>query len=434
MAGKRLLDLAALFKVTRNIAFQHVTLQRHRLDSYNKTSSLAKAAKSQIDRSTSSAEPDRVKSQRLNKAGKGHDTKQAPNERHGRDNAVPGHESVQSSENSLERNQGLDQDHFYEKSQNNSTIDPPPSRDIGIKQAEANTVPLPDGSIPLAETEGPGKNRDQKAALSVEQQPARGSSSEVNEQLRKTSERAISERGSVPGHSESSIRLTAEEARVLQRQAERQIPSQAAKGPAPETTNVRLSHSSTVDPPELSVGQEQDVFYTPSTEAGQVLSALPRVKLPKNIIDEQQSNENVPDKQMNQDVFYSAKKEPSEHPSLSESDQPSDEIYSELFHSPRVAKMLTSKINYLNGSKVADSNVKKDKTLQVDASTTNSGQRLPNKKPKMHETQDVQKGNKDEGSIEELAADLAKDAKSASSKDSTVSIWSRIRTMILLIR
>lgn len=55
MAGKRLLDAAKLFNVGRSIAQQHVVLRQQQWDVYSKTSSLAKAVKSQTDRVTVTA-------------------------------------------------------------------------------------------------------------------------------------------------------------------------------------------------------------------------------------------------------------------------------------------------------------------------------------------------------------------------------------------
>jgi aarF domain-containing kinase len=52
MAGKRLLDLAKLAQATRAVGRQHVALRSEQWDRYSKTSSLAREAKSQVERVT----------------------------------------------------------------------------------------------------------------------------------------------------------------------------------------------------------------------------------------------------------------------------------------------------------------------------------------------------------------------------------------------
>ena len=52
MIGRRLLDAAAILKASRNVLSKYFDLQEHRFNTYNKTSSLAKAIKSQADRVT----------------------------------------------------------------------------------------------------------------------------------------------------------------------------------------------------------------------------------------------------------------------------------------------------------------------------------------------------------------------------------------------
>ncbi|KZF22617.1 ABC1-domain-containing protein [Xylona heveae TC161] len=52
MAGRRLLDAAALLSASRSIAAKHVTLRSRQLELFSKTSSVAKAAKHQSDRVT----------------------------------------------------------------------------------------------------------------------------------------------------------------------------------------------------------------------------------------------------------------------------------------------------------------------------------------------------------------------------------------------
>lgn len=66
MAGRRLLDATKLLNATRKIAQQHLELRTEQLDRYNKTSTLAKAVKSQTDRVTVTAQAAIALARRLN--------------------------------------------------------------------------------------------------------------------------------------------------------------------------------------------------------------------------------------------------------------------------------------------------------------------------------------------------------------------------------
>jgi aarF domain-containing kinase len=66
MAGRRLLDAAKLLHATRTVAKQHLALRSEQLDVYNKTSSLARAVKSQTDRVTLTAQAAIELAKRLN--------------------------------------------------------------------------------------------------------------------------------------------------------------------------------------------------------------------------------------------------------------------------------------------------------------------------------------------------------------------------------
>ncbi|PWY82984.1 ABC1-domain-containing protein [Aspergillus heteromorphus CBS 117.55] len=122
--------------------------------------------------------------------------------------------------------------------------------------------------------------------------------------------------------------LSPDEARKAQRQAEDQIPSLAAghNGGAPNP---------------LDVSQQQDVYYEPSKTTTPGLSGLPRVKLPKAASDIQ----TAVDSNINADVFNSpvSKEKPvsSEKPTVGQEGEISDEMMQDIFHSPKVAKMLS---------------------------------------------------------------------------------------------
>ncbi|RAL62336.1 hypothetical protein DID88_004902 [Monilinia fructigena] len=52
MAGKRILDLAALFNASRRVAQKHIALKTRQIDVYNRTSTLARGVRNQTDRVT----------------------------------------------------------------------------------------------------------------------------------------------------------------------------------------------------------------------------------------------------------------------------------------------------------------------------------------------------------------------------------------------
>ncbi|PYH88541.1 molecular chaperone [Aspergillus ellipticus CBS 707.79] len=132
-----------------------------------------------------------------------------------------------------------------------------------------------------------------------------------------------------PSTASRATNLSPDEARKAQRQAEAQIPASVA------------GHSGGT-PSQLDVSQQQDVFYEPSKETAPELSGLPRVKLPKSTSDTQTGVDSA----INADVFHSpVSKEtptPSDKPAGEQQEgEISDEMMKEIFHSPRVAKMLS---------------------------------------------------------------------------------------------
>ncbi|KAL8655388.1 MAG: hypothetical protein Q9226_003068 [Calogaya cf. arnoldii] len=338
MSGRRLLDAAALFKATRSVASKHAALRTHQFDAYQKTSSLAKAVRGQTDRVTLTVKAASSIAARVQQSGDNYSTqpslqvpgRQAPK--------VPSHDSVESPGSCPVKKEGLQQDHFYERSQQNSTTQSVPEHDIGLKQETANRYPLPEGTIPPAEGNLTSRAPEEDTFSTLQQTEPRKIL--LNERTEANLEPTSSGETSIPDPSDRPTSLPPYKARKLQRDAEKQIPSQAAEPPSPE----------------LGVGQEQDLFYTPSPEAGRVLSALPRVKLPKNTVDEQKSAGRVTDEGINQDVFYSSvpkgqEQAMPEHQAIPRQNEPSEDMYSELFHSPKVAKILKGRPNPADSSK-----------------------------------------------------------------------------------
>ncbi|RHZ58743.1 protein kinase COQ8 [Aspergillus thermomutatus] len=135
---------------------------------------------------------------------------------------------------------------------------------------------------------------------------------------------------SQPTNAEARSGLSPDEAKKAQRQAEFQIPSSAA------------AHTGNDGSSALNVSEQQDVFYQRSQESAPGLSGLPRVKLPQTANDTQV---NV-DSSINADVFHSpvnAEKPVSEELSTAEQQDVPEEMMKEIFHSPRVARLLSKK-------------------------------------------------------------------------------------------
>lgn len=344
MSGKRLLDAAALFKATRSVASKHAALRTRQFEAYQKTSSLAKAARDQTDRVTLTVKAASALAGRVQQSSDNYSTQPSSQDPDRQAPKVPSHDSVQGPGSTPVTKEDLQQDHFYERSQQNSTRQSVPEHDIGVKQETAKRYPLPDGSIPPAESNlTPSAPEEDTYSTLQQTEPRKTPLNEEYHQTESTIEPTSSGETSIPDPSDDSTLLPPDEARKLQRDAEKQIPSQAAEPP----------------PPELGVGQEQDVFYTPSPEAGRVLSALPRVKLPKNTVDEQKSVGRVSDDGINQDVFYSSasngqEQAVPEHQAIPRQNEPSEEMYSELFHSPKVAKILKGRPKPADSSKGLD--------------------------------------------------------------------------------
>ena len=120
MTGRRLLDVAAILKVSRGVAAKHVALRQHQLDLYSKTSSLAEAVKSQTDRITLTVKAGSILVERFNGPGFDHST-QAPHAKDSQQRATTTSEP-QAPGTSLEKNDGSFSDHFDAKSDQTSAL------------------------------------------------------------------------------------------------------------------------------------------------------------------------------------------------------------------------------------------------------------------------------------------------------------------------
>ena len=301
MAGRRLVDLAGLLRASRGVASHHLELRKQQFESYRRTSSLWKILEYQNEESCQDQRTNKIPARKTNGSNFYYSTTSKTSTKN---TSIPNPKSVAESNSSSARRDSVEQDHFYEKSDKNTTANPVPGSALPVEQEKAKQSPFPDGSIPPLHKTSADPN------VTISQQP---STHDIAE---------------------------GETAKAAQRQAESPIPSQEAEPPPDSSRQV---HDSPNDA-EIRVDQEKDVFYSPSADASPVLSSLPRIKVPKVFANVQEGDEHVIERELNQDVFYAS------HPSSGEPSspaaqavpmqEPTDGMYSELFHSPKVAKML----------------------------------------------------------------------------------------------
>lgn len=152
MAGRRLVDAAKLFNASRSVAQKHIALRSNQLDAFTKTSTLAKAVKSQTDRVTLTAAAAIALSKRFSDEAPAY-ARAAAEQATGTSSpssSIPRKETVGRHTDAEGVKDGLWQDHHYVRSEENTSVQPPPKAELDIKQKEAPTRPLPDGTIPTS--------------------------------------------------------------------------------------------------------------------------------------------------------------------------------------------------------------------------------------------------------------------------------------------
>ncbi|KAL9112697.1 MAG: hypothetical protein Q9227_003000 [Pyrenula ochraceoflavens] len=332
MSGRRLLDALALVGPSRSIAAHHVAIRREQLDRYVKTSSLRKLVKNDINRysskhPSSSTSPQGFSRSPENKDGQGKDDiAQAMH--------VPSADTASSSGNRkvvLEEHQGLHQDHFYNHSQENSAFDEQSANDLEIQQRKPRRYPLPDGSIP---PDGSQLGQKTPASDVLNTTPVGESAITARGKLSDTEEDAIQPvTSNAPSilHPDSDEQNSAIAAQKQQRQSEKQIPSKPAEPPGSDAFSVDAETRGDNDP-EISVDQERDTFYRMSAKSSPVLSALPRVKLPKKSGNIQAGDSHLPEG-TNPDTFYNSTGD-------GHSEATEQKIMHSLFQSPKMRRLV----------------------------------------------------------------------------------------------
>lgn len=311
MSGKRLLDGVALLKASTAVASKHIALQRHQMNVYERTSSIARLFKSEIDRVTS-----------IVKSIPGNGTKMGVSQT-----------GVDENIASFEKKSGFGKDHCYKKLETYANDQPLPISELDVERETGKSQFLQDGASSPIESTKNGSGIDNRTSSDLLRSGLRrGTLISNDEEIEKVLQPVSPVRYAIPVPGIQSALLSPDGGgRDLQKHDEKDIPSTFAE-------------AQTV-PSEVL----QDVFYTPTRKTSQVSSSLPPVKLPMVPEHTQELNGQVSSKVSNQDALYSAvMKQTNRTPipegrAVPEQQQPSDEIFPEIFHSPRVAKMLRGK-------------------------------------------------------------------------------------------
>ena len=387
MLGRRLLDAATLFGAARSIAVQHAKIRAQQFDIYAKTSSISKAVNSNSRQSRGSA------------YGTKSTSSDAPSPAKDPNAAIPESQNIQGDA-SQDKTQDILQDHHYTRSTENSPTDPAPNESLDVQQKQAERYPFEDGSIPQKDAP---ITRDEQ---NDEAQPLRrhrgehlhilgegGRSSKSSLKPRSSREPSILE----PAERSTRPTVVGEDARISQRQSEAQIPSQPAEPPS--RADLTPADESEQDQPEIFVDQERDTYYQPPHKTSPVLSALPRVKLPKHYGEEQGGDSRLPE-QLNADTYYSSAEH--EQESNKSGKELPENMLSSIFQSPRVKKLLSSsgKTGYAPGG-VGPKGTQSLHTFsrsQAKATFTTSSRQA--------QRSSAAKGEED---VKDLAADIAKD-------------------------
>jgi aarF domain-containing kinase len=327
MAGKRLLDLAAIFNASRGVAQKHVALRSRQIDVYNRTSTLARAVRNQTDRVTETVKAASFLASRLNESAPSwaSDTAEGKPAAPSKDTEpIPRRETTEGTPDTKPKG-GLEQDHHYDRSPKNAPIDPPPRGELVIQQEKADRYPLPDGTIPPAELDERAAPMDDDV-ISIRPQ---------NEPHKKP----LGDEGLKPASSDTSTiplpakqPLSLKSVRVAQRDSEFQIPSKSAD-----------AYDDSVSP--RAEGHDEETFNTPSTHTSCELSSLPRVKIPKHASDTQEPGKPVGGA-LNPDTFYGTVK--SKAAVEPEEEEIPEGVSTAVFHSSKIARSLGGRTQSVN--------------------------------------------------------------------------------------
>jgi aarF domain-containing kinase len=419
MAGRRLVDAAKLFNASKSITQKHIALRSSQLDAFNKTSTLAKAVKHQTDRVTLTAAAAIELSKRFSEEAPSYAraaAQQATGTRRQHED-IPRKETVEREAGVVGREEGLQQDHHYDRSEQNTAVRPPPEAELEIEQEGALRRPLPDGTIPTSGVtlEQEERGQDTFSERPVGEAPREPLVEEKHDPVRQEDE------GIKPVESDETTIPLPGQPRGQSSAATETIPLHA-NDPQPPTTSSRIQ--------DLQKGHDRDVFYSRSVESQPAPSSQPHTQIPNHTATRQASDEHVDDKQLNQDVFYKqdTKQAASEQEALPEG------INTDVFHSTRVAQMLGNN---------SDPNPRKEHAKRRGPSTNpfiplqyqaghghdTTTKQTPSAKPEPPvQTAQTQTTEKE---MQNLASQLAQDAQSNAAAAEVCKVTSSSRSMLI---
>ena len=392
MAGRRLVDVAKLFTASKAIAAKHIALRSQQLDVYTRTSSLAKAVKSQTDRVTLTAQAAIALAKRVNEEG-------------------PARRS----------------DYEYQSRSREGTAESPAKNELNVRQKEAEHGPLPDGTIA---SDGVGLGRDgvnedtfsERSTQVPPKKPLEEDPSGTQQGVGGGIRPVASQASTIPNPFHRP-HLSPDAARNLQRQYEKQIPASEEVIQPPPPTEKEAS---------LTDGHDRDVFYVRSKEEPPEPSSLPRRKIPKHTENEQPSVVQIGDGKLNQDVFYATPK-PTEESTVEpipstiavpEQEQVPEGINTDVFRTKRVAKLLGADRYapkpHLNLQGAGNTPRDQTKLAEGHDQDTFNVRKSEQTAPSAPEQSQTRTPSTTEEEMRDLASELAKDAAAAPSEASQV--------------
>ena len=331
MSGKRILDALAIVKATRTVASNHTRLRRQEFDTFKNTSSLINAFRE----GAYQAGIDIRNASVVARPRDGSGPRSLSEARNPREVTILDRDIKESFTTTAKR-EGLEQDHSYGISKDQTPVAPLPKQ---LKREREERNPLLEGTTPS--TGNPTIISDAEADAFPDVQLSLSHKKHIAETVNNQSG------PSGPGRATSlgQIEYTTPSSSYLIKEPQHQSVQQAT-GIDPEL--------STDDPPvletasgedELRVDQEKDVYHKADSQASPVYSSLPRVKVPRNTENSQDDKKYTHSKGINQDVYYTTLQDTTRNmlpgtQSIPQHESIPEELYSEVFHSPRVARLL----------------------------------------------------------------------------------------------
>ena len=433
MAGKRLLDAAAIIKASRGIALQHVALRKHQLDSYSKTSSIATAVRSQTDSFTLLVKAASALNERTKRSGPTYSTGASLPDTSTKDDRVPSQDSVKGADGDVDGREGVIQDHFYEKSRKNAAAESPPQNNLAIQQEESKGYPVLDGSDLPTGTAASKTMRDEEG-YHASQQNSRGQEGQ---------EPASSGRINILAPAGSCVPPKANRTGDFQQQADKPIPFQTAESPSVKASEkaweIEAANSPRLEKPENNIAHE-DVFHKSSTYISKILPPRTQFEMQEDKQGSQESGEQVSHACINQDVHYSAIPEDQwqtipRSQAIPEQNELSEKSHSETFNNstsiaPETISPKANKNNMPGNLDLpgADENTMKQTKAAREADEVSFSMRTqaydrsqpsnPSSTTLATPAPDL-KGKED---VHRLAADMAEDVNSMTSENSEVSM------------